>query len=184
MLHPTRTAIRVPGLVAALLIAAACSSSGGASTAPSIAASVAPPASVAASEAPSQPAASEAASSAPSEAAGEAYEITVAKSATLGDFLAGEDGKTLYTFSPDTAPNKSTCNGGCATAWPPFLLEDDETATAGTGVTGTIATFARDDSTKQVSYNGKPLYYFQNDKAAGDTNGEGAGEGKWHVAKP
>ena len=65
-------------------------------------------------------------SSEPSEAAGEEYELTIAKSATLGDFLAGEDDKTLYTFSPDTAPNKSTCNGGCATAWPPFLIEGDE----------------------------------------------------------
>jgi predicted lipoprotein with Yx(FWY)xxD motif len=168
--------------MAALLIAAACSS-GGASTAPSTAASVAPASVAPASVAPSG-AASEEPSAGASEAAGEAYEITAATSATLGKFLAGEDGMTLYTFSPDTTPDKSTCNGGCATAWPPFMLEDDETATAGDGVTGKIATFARDDGTKQVSYNGKPLYYFQNDKAAGDTNGEGAGDGKWHVAKP
>jgi predicted lipoprotein with Yx(FWY)xxD motif len=183
MLNPNRTGTRVVGVIAALMIAAACSSSGGASTAPSTAASVAPasvaPASVAPSSEPS-----EEASAAPSEAAGGSYELTVATSATLGAYLAGEDGKTLYTFAPDTAPNKSTCNGGCATAWPPFLLEDDETATAGTGVSGTIATFARDDATKQVSYNGKPLYYFANDTKAGDTNGEGAGAGKWHVAKP
>jgi predicted lipoprotein with Yx(FWY)xxD motif len=178
MLNQSRTATRVLGLLATLLIAAACSSSG-ASTAPSTAASV-PPASVA----PASVAPSDAASEEPSSAAGEEYELTVVNNATLGDFLAGEDGKTLYTFSPDTAPNKSTCNGDCATNWPPFLIEGDEQATAGDGVTGTIATFARDDATMQVSYNGKPLYYFKNDSAAGDTNGEGVGGGKWHVAKP
>jgi predicted lipoprotein with Yx(FWY)xxD motif len=182
MLSPNRITTRVLGLVAILLIAAACSSSGGAS-APPATASVAPSSAPASTEA-SPAAASEVPSSEPSEAAGGAYELTVVKNATLGDFLAGEDGMTLYTFSPDATPNKSTCNGDCATTWPPFALDSGETATAGSGVSGTIASFARDDGSTQVSYNGKPLYYFANDKAAGDTNGEGAANGKWHVAKP
>ena len=109
MLSPTRIGTRAMALVVALLIAAACSSSGGASTAPSTAASVAPPSVAPASVAPSEEASAE-----PSEAAEESYELTIAKSATLGDYIAGEDGKTLYTFTPDTAPNKSTCNGDCA----------------------------------------------------------------------
>jgi predicted lipoprotein with Yx(FWY)xxD motif len=178
MLSPNRPATRVAGLVATLILAAACSSGGGATTAPTTA-----PASTAPSAAPASLPASAAPSAAPSEAAGGAYELTVAKSASLGDYVAGEDGMTLYTFDPDTAPNKSTCNGDCATNWPPFVLETGETATAGTGISGTIATFARDDGSTQVSYNGKPVYYFKNDKAAGDTNGEGVG-GKWHVVKP
>ena len=173
MLSPFRTTTRVSGLVVALLVVAACSSGGGASTAPTT--SAAPPASTAPSSAP----ASAEASAAPSEAAGGSYTLTVVSTnATVGAYLAGEDGKTLYTFTPDSAPNKSTCNGDCATNWPP-LVE----AVAGTGVSGTIATFARDDGSNQVSYNGKPLYYFAGDKAAGDTNGQGVG-GKWFVAKP
>ena len=168
------TPYRAVGLVAVLLIAAACSSTGGASAPASVAASAPPPASTEASVAPP----SEDASSAPSEAAGGSVTLTVVKNATLGDFLAGADGMTLYAFTPDATPGKSTCNGDCATNWPP-LVE----AVAGTGVSGTIATFARDDGSNQVSYNGKPLYYFAGDKAAGDTNGQGVG-GKWFVAKP
>ena len=172
---------RASGLVAALLAAAACSSSGGASAAPTAAAptaaeSMAP--SAAASSAPS-----EAASAAPSAAAGGAYTLTIVTSATVGKYLSGEDGKTLYEFSADSTPNKSACTGSCATNWPPFVLDTGETAVAGAGVTGTIATFARDDGSTQVSYNGKPLYYFANDKAAGDTNGQGIA-GKWKVAAP
>jgi predicted lipoprotein with Yx(FWY)xxD motif len=51
------------------------------------------------------------------------------------------------------------------------------------GATGTFATFARPDGTMQVSYNGKPLYYFAKDTKAGDTNGQGVG-GKWFIAAP
>ena len=180
MSNPTRAVIRAGGLISVLILAAACSSGGGASATPaaaSVAQSAAP-----ASSAPSA-AASEEPSSEPSEAAGEEYKLTIVKNASLGDYLAGENGMTLYTFTPDSAPNKSTCNGDCATNWPPLLLEEDETIVGDTGVSGTIATFARDDGTMQVSYNGKPLYYFKNDKAAGDTNGQGVGD-KWFVAKP
>jgi predicted lipoprotein with Yx(FWY)xxD motif len=167
---------RASGLVAAMLVAAACSSGGGATAAPSAAAaSAAPPA--AASSAPS-----EAASAAPSAAAGGALTLTVATSATAGKYLAGADGKTLYVFSPDT-PNKSACSGSCATNWPPLTVAAGGSAPTATGATGTLATFARDDGTTQVSYNGKPLYYFANDKAAGDTNGQGVA-GKWTVAAP
>jgi predicted lipoprotein with Yx(FWY)xxD motif len=177
MLRPIRTPSRVLGLFAALLVAAACSASttGGSvapvATAPTVAPSVAP-------------AASETPSAEPSEVAGgDEYEITVVKDAKLGDFIAGENGMTLYTFTPDTAPNKSTCNGDCAAKWPPFVVDEGETATAGDGVGGTIATFKRDDGTTQISYNGKPVYYFANDKAAGDANGQGVGD-KWFVVKP
>jgi predicted lipoprotein with Yx(FWY)xxD motif len=42
----------------------------------------------------------------------------------------------------------------------------------------------RDDGTKQVAYNGWPLYYFAGDKAAGDDNGQGLADGKWVIANP
>jgi predicted lipoprotein with Yx(FWY)xxD motif len=64
-----------------------------------------------------------------------------------------------------------------------LVVATGETAAAGTGVSGTIATFARDDASTQVSYNGKPLYYFAGDKVAGDAAGQGLG-GKWFVAAP
>ncbi len=132
------------------------------------------PASVApASVAPSAPA---------SAAAGEAYEVKVA-TGTVGKYLTGEDGKTLYIFKKDTTAGKSACNGDCATNWPPFLLEAGESTKAGDGVTGTLATITRDDGTIQVTYNGAPVYYFAADKATGDTTGQGVG-GIWFVANP
>ena len=153
--------------VAMALIVGACSA--GATAAP-----------VAPSTAPSTAASPSA--SAGGAASGSAYTIT-AQTGAVGKFLAGEDGKTLYNFQPDTATT-SACNDACAANWPPFTLEAGETAAAGAGVSGTIATLTRTDGSMQVTYNGKPLYYFKNDAKAGDTNGQGQGGGKWTVAAP
>ena len=168
-------------LAAIALIAAACSSTG-ATPSPTLAPTVAPPsaaasAPAAASEEPSAPA---------SEAAGESYPLAVATVAA-GKTLTGEDGKTLYFFKADTkGSGKSTCNADCATAWPPYTLEADEKLEQGADATGAITMITRDDGTKQVAYNGWPLYYFKGDKAAGDSNGQGinAFGGVWVIGAP
>ena len=149
-------------MAGAALLVAGCATTGGS-----------PPASVVAPES-SAPAASE--------AAGGVYTVEVATDPTLGDILVGEDGKTLYVFTKDTG-GKSVCNGDCATAWPPFVLEGDETVAGGDGVTGALATIARDDGAMQVTYDGAPLYYFGKDAAAGDVKGQGL-NGVWFVATP
>jgi predicted lipoprotein with Yx(FWY)xxD motif len=118
----------------------------------------------------------------PTEAAsGTSYSVNVTADATLGNYLTGEDGKTLYVKMGDST-SAPTCTGACLTNWPPFTLDTGETVVAGTGVTGTLATFTRPEGT-QVSYNGAPLYYFSGDTAAGQTNGQGVG-GVWSVAAP
>jgi predicted lipoprotein with Yx(FWY)xxD motif len=113
----------------------------------------------------------------------EGYPLEVA-SGSVGTYLTGKDGKTLYTFKNDTAGSgKSTCNGGCATNWPPYVLDAGDEVAPGDGVTGSITTITRDDGTTQVAYNGWPLYYFVGDTAAGDTNGQGVND-VWFVAVP
>ena len=60
-------------------------------------------------------------------AGGEEYVIAAATDAKLGAFLTGEDGKTLYVFTPDSA-NTSTCVDACATNWPPLVVDVDRHA--------------------------------------------------------
>jgi predicted lipoprotein with Yx(FWY)xxD motif len=143
------------------------------------------PASVApASSAPASP--SPTASASPSEAATpETYTIAVATgSGSIGKFLTGDNGMTLYIFKKDTVGDgKSTCYTTCATNWPPFTLDEGEKAVGGTGASGKIATIARTDGKAQVTYNGAPLYYFAGDSKAGDTNGQ-ALNNAWFVAAP
>ena len=93
-------------------------------------------------------------------------------STSKGNVLAGPTGMTLYTYAKDSEAT-SACSGGCATAWPPLTVPAGQAPTAGSGVTGTLATLTRADGTVQVTYNGWPLYYWKGDKAAGDVTGDG-----------
>ena len=164
MTHDTRASKLVAALFATVAIVAACSSGGGASSAPSAAAP-----SASASEAPASEAPSESASA----AAGE--EIKLADS-SLGQIIVDAEGKTLYMFTPDEA-GTPTCYDQCATAWPPLTGE----VTAGAGLDASKLTLVdRTDGTKQVNYGNWPLYYFANDAAAGDVNGQGLND-KWYV---
>jgi plastocyanin len=96
----------------------------------------------------------------------------------LGEILVGSDGRTLYMFDRDTrGAGASTCSGDCAGAWPPLTVDGDPTA--GDGVTAELATFEREDGSTQVAAGGWPLYYFANDGAPGDANGQGAGDVWW-----
>lgn len=160
---------RIAALAASALLFAACSNAGTGATATPATAATQPPATTAATTPPSAGASQGA----------EAYEIELGDSNALGKFLTGEDGKTLYMFTPDTATT-SACNTGCVDSWPPFTLDAGETVKGGEGVTGKFGTITRQDGAKQVTYNSHPLYYFSGDQAAGDTNGQGLNS-KWYV---
>ncbi|HUD37059.1 MAG TPA: hypothetical protein VMR14_09190 [Streptosporangiaceae bacterium] len=91
--------------------------------------------------------------------------------------LTNAKGFTLYWFAPDTSTT-SKCNGTCATFWPPVKGP----ASAGSGVTGTLATITRSDGSVQASYDGHPLYTYKGDTAPGENKGNGlnASGGLWH----
>ena len=102
----------------------------------------------------------------------------------LGKILVDSQGKTLYLFAKDTG-TKSTCSGGCATAWPPLRASGKPTAGGGAQAS-LLGTTPRSDGKPQVTYNGHPLYGFQGDSKPGDTTGQGnPGFGApWYVLSP
>lgn len=105
--------------------------------------------------------------------------VLVSRAHGMEPFLTDSSGRSLYVYAKDTTPGKSACTGSCAQNWPPFTATEPLTLPA--GVSGELATITREDGTKQVTYNGLPLYYFKGDTKPDDTNGEGIG-GVWHVA--
>jgi predicted lipoprotein with Yx(FWY)xxD motif len=99
----------------------------------------------------------------------------------LGTYLVDSKGMSLYLFEKDKS-KKSTCSGACAKAWPP-LLTTGKPKVGGSAKASLLGTTKRSDGKTQVTYNGHPLYYFIQDKKAGDTKGEGIdGFGaEWYV---
>lgn len=132
----------------------------------------------------------EAATDAATEAAGTAAvpvtgaaTVNVAEVGTFGEALVDGEGRSLYLFTNDTQNSgTSSCTGDCLVRWPP-LFTDGEPA-AGTGVDAAmLGTITLPDGTTQVTYNGWPLYYFQDDTAPGDALGQGVG-GVWFLVSP
>jgi predicted lipoprotein with Yx(FWY)xxD motif len=94
---------------------------------------------------------------------------------SAGKIYTDAKGMTLYTFDKDKE-GMSSCYDDCATEWPPFVAEANAMAE------GEWTIVERKDGTKMWAYEGKPLYYYHDDKKPGDMMGEGEG-GAWHVAK-
>jgi predicted lipoprotein with Yx(FWY)xxD motif len=100
----------------------------------------------------------------------------------LGEIVVDGEGMTVYVFDRDTPDSgKSACSGGCLEAWPP-VVADSESPTV-EGVSGEVGTITRDDGTLQVTLEGWPLYLWRDDKAPGDTTGQGV-QGVWWVVTP
>lgn len=87
-----------------------------------------------------------------------------------------KDGFNLYIFDNDGVET-SNCETTCLVNWPAFVPNEGEVAI------GDYTIFERADGTKQWAYSGQPLYFFKNDEARGDINGDGAG-GVWHLVEP
>lgn len=99
---------------------------------------------------------------------------------TAGTYLIGFNAMAVYTFAND-ADGVSNCAGQCATNWPPYIVPNasvlDRTQS---GVDGTVGSITRADGGIQVTYNGKPLYFYKGDTKDGDINGQGVG-GVWYL---
>lgn len=106
--------------------------------------------------------------------------VQIRYDATLGHFLTGPQGMTLYIFANDE-PNTSNCYDGCAENWPPLLIEAEAPTVAPLSIPGSFGVTEREGGGRQVTYNGWPLYYFVKDTAPGDTTGQGVGD-VWYVA--
>jgi predicted lipoprotein with Yx(FWY)xxD motif len=105
-----------------------------------------------------------------------------ANNAKLGKtVLTNVKGITLYSLSAETN-GKFICKGSCLKDWHPLVVA------AGVKPTGPVrlSTIKRpDNGQRQVTFDGRPLYTFDEDTKAGDAKGQGIKDvGTWHAATP
>jgi len=168
----------VAGVLAAGLLAAACSSGGG-TAAPS------PSATHSATQAATPSASSPAAQAGfPVMVEGKVADLALRSVPGIpGQILVDGKGRPLYMFDKDVYGKPSACKGPCASVWQPEFTDFPK---LGPGVDdGLIAVFTRKDGRVQTMYNGWMLYYFTGggDTDTGPANGQGksAFGGHWYV---
>ena len=156
-MRPTTRLFSIVGAAALMLVAAACSSAASTATTGVLGAQATP------------------------STASNSLMVGMSSTMTLGSYLTGNNGLTLYIFTADS-PDKSTCTSSqCLANWTPLTVAGGATIAGPNGATGTWATITRNDGSLQVTYNHQPLYYFNGDTAAGQTNGQAVAK-KWYVA--
>jgi predicted lipoprotein with Yx(FWY)xxD motif len=119
-------------------------------------------------------------SSTPSPTPAPQYTINVSTKSGLGTFLVDGKGMTLYWTTRD-AVGKSNITGTTLVNWPAFYPASD--VVPASLKMSDLGSITRDDGTKQCTYKGWPLYYYINDKAPGDTLGQGLAN-VWFVINP
>lgn len=98
----------------------------------------------------------------------------------IGNYLADQDGRTLYWHKFDS-PGTSTCMDECILMWPPFYrarIVPPEGANA-----EDFRSMIRKDGKSQTTFKGYPLYYFSLDQEQGDVKGYNFGY-EWFTVNP
>jgi predicted lipoprotein with Yx(FWY)xxD motif len=81
-----------------------------------------------------------------------------ARGSQFGTMLWGPKRQAVYVFQRD-GRNRSRCYGACAKAWPPVYTSVKPVA--GDGVRRSLlGTTRRRNGRLQVTYNGRPLYFY------------------------
>jgi predicted lipoprotein with Yx(FWY)xxD motif len=106
------------------------------------------------------------------------------KRTSLGKFLVGTGGRTLYLFAADK-PGVSNLSAAGFAAWPAFAAAGAVHASGGASG-AKLATITSRGAKHQLTYAGHPLYYFVGDQRTGATNGQALFEfgAKWYVVAP
>jgi predicted lipoprotein with Yx(FWY)xxD motif len=81
-----------------------------------------------------------------------------------GNAIFAANGRVLYAFGPDKGGTTSHCYGVCAQAWPPVLTSGAPRVSGGGLQASLVGETMRKDVAHQVTYGGRPLYYYSGDK--------------------
>lgn len=110
--------------------------------------------------------------------------VTVSKNSELGEILVDGSGQTLYLFEADKGGD-SACYDRCAEVWPPLTTHGEPTV--GNGISADkLSTISRKNGATQVTYNGRPLYYYAPDDQPGDVKGQELEQfgAEWYAVSP
>jgi predicted lipoprotein with Yx(FWY)xxD motif len=105
--------------------------------------------------------------------------VLIVQHSNLGWVMARADGIVVYTNGKDKKGGAPTCTGSCASVWAP--VTGMPKAGPADNFPGTFGLVTGAGGTKQITYNGYPLYTYVGAPIL-STKGNGI-DGVWHVIK-
>jgi predicted lipoprotein with Yx(FWY)xxD motif len=107
-----------------------------------------------------------------------------ARSSSFGKVLFDGRGFVLYAFTRDR--RTSRCYGDCAKAWPPYFAPKGSLVVSRGVKRSLLGTVKRRNGRRQVTYAGKPLYYYVGDRRPGQILCQDVFEygGRWLIVRP
>jgi predicted lipoprotein with Yx(FWY)xxD motif len=105
--------------------------------------------------------------------------VLIVQHSNLGWVMARADGIVVYTYGKDKKGGAPTCTGSCASVWAP--VTGMPKAGPADNFPGTFGLVTGAGGTKQITYNGYPLYTYVGAPIL-STKGNGI-DGVWHVIK-
>ena len=109
--------------------------------------------------------------------------VSVEELGDSGRVLVDSAGKALYA-ADEEADSSVVCAGACTSFWLPLTI--DGGAPSGNSLPSELGIVEREDSTRQVTFEGKRLYTFVEDES-GEVTGDGFSDAfggqqfSWHV---
>jgi len=110
--------------------------------------------------------------------------VLTARSSSYGKVLFDGRGFVLYAFTRDHG--RSACYGTCAKRWPPYYAPKGSLSVGAGLKRSLLGTVKRKNGRRQVTYAGRPLYYYVSDTGPGIIRCQNVVEfgGRWLIVRP
>lgn len=118
------------------------------------------------------------------DAADAAGSLTVMSVGGPGDYVADNRRRAVYSLEGDSDGSK--CTDACLRQWAPLFPPTTEPTVSGNLAPALIGTIDRADGSRQITYNGHPLYHYAGDTRTGSTAGHNVEDewGRWALLTP
>lgn len=118
------------------------------------------------------------------DAADAAGSLTVMSVGGPADYVADDRRRAVYLLEGDTDGSK--CTDACLRQWAPLFPPTGAPTVSGNLVPVLVGTIDRADGSKQITYNGHPLYHYVGDTRPGSTLGHARDDawGEWYLVTP
>lgn len=118
------------------------------------------------------------------DAADAAGSLTVMSVGGPADYVADSRRRAVYLLEGDSDGSK--CTEACLRQWAPLFPPTAEPTVSGNLAPALIGTVDRADGSRQITYNGHPLYHYAGDDRTGSTAGHGTRDewGQWYLLTP